>query len=359
MSKIRVISREEVPSLYSVIVNEQLHHLGVLKDFKKHDVIKNFIPENCTLSMAWVHLGQNEILKTHVHSVSSLILICNGEVRLVGDHNQLLHEGDALLIPPTCYHGLIGAGENGFWGLSIQFEMRGLYENPDEPLTKFLGDDEKIIDTSCCNLSRLFQVNAEYLNDFSENPLFKLFISPNKFSQSLNFSFLKYFQVWSDNFQKIVLARELFCDHPEYKDMTRDHLNDEWGHNNSLKKDHKLSKNRWDPILEATASWFIWKMGVFNENEKIVLVHLVIEASATVFYEKIPKEVWASIQSNHGELHRHLDVEHDKVGLNMLEGLKPAEYLRLNQVQQEGWQMLNQCFQRMHELILADMDQQS
>ena len=354
IEKIEVISREEIPSLYSVVVDNKAHYLGILKDLKKHSSLNAFIPSEGSFSIAWVHLGQNEVLNTHVHPIRSLILVCKGEVSVVGDHNQILKEGDALLIPPSCQHGLIGVGHNGFWGLSIQFEIRGLYENPNEPLTKFIDLSNSNIKAQCSNLSQLFQINTEYLEEFKNHSLFKLFHSQLPITQDLKYSFLKHFQVWSDKFQKIVMARELFCDHPDYKLITNDHLKEEWGHNDLFKGVAPYSRANWDPILDATSSWFIWKINMLSENEKIVLVHMVIEASATVFYEKIPNQVWETIKSNHGELHRHLDASHDKIGLNMIEDLRPSDYYRLNQIQQEGWGMLNQCFQRIYELIVDE-----
>ena len=39
----------------------------------------------------------------------------------------------------------------------------------------------------------------------------------------------------------------------------------------------------WDPALEATANWFVWKMMTLNPREQTVLVHLVLEESSSVF----------------------------------------------------------------------------
>ena len=137
---VKVISRESIPSLHSATIQGKTYYLGTLKDLRKHPDLEDFIPEDARLAMSWVHLGVDEVLKTHTHPIKSMILVCSGELNLVGDLRGVAKEGDAILIPPHHTHGLIGSGPNGFWGISVQFEQRGLYENPDEPLAEFLPE---------------------------------------------------------------------------------------------------------------------------------------------------------------------------------------------------------------------------
>lgn len=49
-----------------------------------------------------------------------------------------LGEGDIIVIPTGSRHGFVGAGPNGFWGISIQFESLALYEDLDSPLVTFI-----------------------------------------------------------------------------------------------------------------------------------------------------------------------------------------------------------------------------
>jgi len=66
-----------------------------------------------------------------------MIIITSGKARLTGDNPCVVTEGDIICVPRNTKHGFIGDGPNGFWGLSIQFEERGLYEEPDKALVMF------------------------------------------------------------------------------------------------------------------------------------------------------------------------------------------------------------------------------
>jgi quercetin dioxygenase-like cupin family protein len=357
---VQVIRRKDIPSLHSVSINDKTHYLGVLKDFHKHPVLNNFVPKHGRLSVSWVHLGKNEMLEPHVHPIKSMIIICRGQTKTLGELSTTLHEGDILIVPPHREHGFIGSGDEGFWGLSVQFEKRGLYENPSVPLAQFI-DRPKIIkkiqnDNECSNLSSLLKINKMQKKNLKQNPLFGFLKAQVQHNISLRDLFLSYFQVWSDAFQKMVLTREALCENPSFKEISEKHLEDEFGHNRQLSKERKNKHPNWDPILHATANWFPWKMLSLDETEKVVIVHLVIEAAATVFYTEVPSFVGRSINSSHFAAHETLDVDHERMGIFLLEGLAPAQYDRLHHVQQEGWDMINQLFKRIYELIHTQAD---
>ncbi len=351
---VKIISRKDIPSLHSASIEGKTYYLGILKDFRKHPDLANFIPEDSRLSMSWVHLGVDEVLKTHIHPVKSLILVCSGELNLVGDIEASVKEGDAILIPPLCSHGLIGSGEKGFWGISIQFEQRGLYENPDEPLAQFLP--EPTISSSQTALKKktfsdLLYQSSENCLLFSKNPLFVFLQDPHSNAELLRDKFLNYFQVWSSAFQKMVLAREVFCHNPRFKALTRSHLEEEFGHDQKLQSDRLDKTEVWDPTLDALCSWFPWKILSLDEYAKTVLVHLVVEASATVAYANIPLSFGDSINSDHFSHHNTVDGDHSKMGVEFLEDLSSEEYAYLHQVQQEGWDVLNKIFERIYILL--------
>ena len=97
--KMQVVSRDVIPSLKEVIVEGKTHNLGELLDFRKHPSLSTFIPDHARVSMSWVSLMPEEVLDTHRHPTSSMIIICEGEGKVVGDCQQDLKAGDVVIVP--------------------------------------------------------------------------------------------------------------------------------------------------------------------------------------------------------------------------------------------------------------------
>ena len=70
-NEMKVIRRDDIPTLRSVVVDGEEHNLGILKDFRKHPDLAAFIPEHSRLSMAGVHLEPEEVLAIHAHPTGS------------------------------------------------------------------------------------------------------------------------------------------------------------------------------------------------------------------------------------------------------------------------------------------------
>lgn len=138
MQSLEIVKRKEIPGLTSVEIEKGKHSLGLVKDFTKHPTLKDFISDATNLSISWVHLEKGEVLQLHRHPIRSMVIVCKGSGELLGSCEDKVDEGDIALIPPNTMHGFIGGSPRGFWGLSLQFEQRGLYEIPQEALTRFL-----------------------------------------------------------------------------------------------------------------------------------------------------------------------------------------------------------------------------
>ncbi len=134
---VQVVRRVDIPSIYSVVVDGIEYHLGILKDFRKNDNLLNCLPPESSLSISWVHLDTDEVLQVHTHPKKSMIIVCQGDGLCFGDLETPLSEGDILIVPPFHKHGFKGAGDKGFWALSIQFDSRSLYEDDADPLVTF------------------------------------------------------------------------------------------------------------------------------------------------------------------------------------------------------------------------------
>ena len=157
-------------------------------------------------------------------------------------------------------------------------------------------------------------------------------------------------QVFSDYFQKTVMLRSVFCENTQYRPVVQDHLKEEFGHNTDLARDRHYRNPVWDPVLEATSAWFAWNMLAMDNDEKTVVVHLVLESSANVFFVAADKVMQSYGETDFFHIHADLDEGHEKMGIDLIREQTPARYLRLIEVQRQSWDILNTACNRMAEL---------
>lgn len=132
-----VIPRVDVPAIYEIEEGGKKHELGEHRDFSRHPVLKEAIPDNARLGISWAKLKPDQVLEPHLHPIMSMIIVCRGGGRLLGDKVGPLHEGDVVVVPPGRLHGFVGGDPDGLTVLSVQFEMRGLYEDTKNALVEF------------------------------------------------------------------------------------------------------------------------------------------------------------------------------------------------------------------------------
>jgi quercetin dioxygenase-like cupin family protein len=344
--KIIHIRREEFPTLRSVVVDGIEHDLGVHKDFRRHPAFEGFIPENARLALAWVHLGPGEKLGIHDHPIETMIIMCSGRGSTLGDLRAEIHEGDVLLIERGAKHGFVGSSPNGYWALSIQFEARGLYENPGNALVAFKEDGQ-----AESSLAELLRRNRQFMEEHKNNLLFDVIQSGKMADPARRGRLLDAIQVWSNHFQKVIMSRYVFSGEPRFFDLAVAHLKEEYGHNTNLENSRKGELRQvWDPVLEASASWFASKMLSLSDPEKTVLVHLVLEGGANVFHKVAHKTMQSYKETDHFEVHSIEDDGHLDMGKELLKGLDQRTYGRLFEIQKQGWDMLNLLSRRIAEL---------
>ncbi|MDF2414328.1 cupin domain-containing protein [Aeromonas sp. 1HA1] len=351
LTDVTLVKRDDIPSIRTIEVDGVEHWLGHVKDFMKQPHLLDFLPDDNRVSMAWVRLEAGEELEPHIHPVESMILMCEGGAWTTGDVQANMQAGDALLVPPGKLHGFKGAEPNGFWGLSIQFDSRGLYEDYSDPWATFLPDDiKKNFGGSVAE--QLFARNEIYMERFDKHKLFALVnrkLLENPVAKS---KFLNCFQVWSDHFQRMVLSRASTLNDKAYEDMTMSHLEEELGHNRQLKNNRQDFEVVFDPTLEAASSWFVSQMYSLADLEKVVLVHLVVEASAVYFYKHIKPALVDSSTKEHFELHSVLDDEHVRMGYDFIASAEIGDSQALFDIQNKGWAMLMTVMSRIADLTV-------
>jgi len=194
-------------------------------------------------------------------------------------------------------------------------------------------------------IDRLISDNEKYKKQFRKNKLFESKLNNNIQKDK----FLRHFQIWSDEFQKMVLARVVFSETKEFKQLAWEHLAEEFGHNLELSQNLENHKETTDPIFEALGSWFTLKMMTLGDSERVVLVHLVIESCATIFYEKLGSIFFNHKAEKHFKTHMYLDPEHEQIGIDLLKRININDSSLLA-IQKKGWNMIEALFTRLAEI---------
>lgn len=207
------------------------------------------------------------------------------------------------------------------------------------------------------SLKTLIQTHAEFKYQFRENVLFQAMQAGEFYCPQIRQRFFTYFQVWSNYFQKAMHLKTALCDDPQFIALFKQHFDEEFGHDSLLQKDISSKLIRKDPILEAFCHWFLYKIIILNLHEQIIVMNLCVEGAATIFYEYTKPFLNPENASSHFNAHNEIDHHHENIGMPLLENLSEAQYIRLKDILEESWAMINSLMKRLYELsIQADSD---
>lgn len=205
--------------------------------------------------------------------------------------------------------------------------------------------------TNQYNLDQLLLKNNQFTAEFAQSPLMTLIRSAKMDDAKNRTQLLDCIQVFSNYFQKTVMLRFVLNDNHVFSETIQQHLLEEFGHDISLMKDREARPPAWDPILDAGSCWFSWKMFTLDNPEKTVLVHLVLEASAHLFFIEAHKVMSKHTETDYFKIHADVDEHHEMMGLRLLEGLREIDYNHLLCIQKQGWDILNSVCNRIAELV--------
>ena len=207
-----------------------------------------------------------------------------------------------------------------------------------------------MIINSSIDLNVLLENNKVLNKEYENNLLMQLLKSNLIQEKHIRERLLDCIQVFSDYFQKVVMLRYIFSDNSKFSSVTHQHLNEEYGHNTFLNQDRHYRPSVWDPILEATGSWFAWKMFTLDAEEKTVLVHFVLEASAQLFFKRAHQVMDQYQETQYFKLHFEIDEQHEEMGTALLQGLTTEKYQQLQKIQCQGWKILNTACEQIAKL---------
>jgi quercetin dioxygenase-like cupin family protein len=326
----RVVSRDELPSISSVEVDEMQHDLGIVKDFRAHASLTDFIPDLARLSVSWVHLAPGQELAVHAHPTKSMIIVADGAGQVNGDVVEKIRTGDIVVVPPGARHGFVGDDPAGFWALSVQFEGSGLYEDPEAPRVAFEASG---------SVALVIEENQRFMKLFECGSLVELARScAGSDDAALREGLLDSLQPWSDAFQRLIAQRAAAEGDPVLGGLAWEHLKEELGHNRLLARSRSGRESaEWDPVVASVAAWFAERMSVASSVERTVLAHLVLEGSGLVFHQAAGKSFPGSAYFSE---HSENDVEHLDMGYRALAGRTDWSVDQVFEILRQGWAMM-------------------
>ena len=208
-------------------------------------------------------------------------------------------------------------------------------------------------------VEELFKRNDAFIESYRLSSLMHLIRSPFMAKRKARQTLLDLIQVFSNYFQKVVMLRSVFTENIKFHLIALDHLKEEFCHNEKLMADRHYQAPAWDPILEATSSWFAWKMLTLNDEERTVLVHLVLEASANIFFQEAHQVMHHYGETDYFKIHSDVDEQHEQMGKALLYDLTPRQYARLLAVQSQGWSILMTACDRIAELTSVNCSEKN
>ncbi|WP_437669206.1 cupin domain-containing protein [Sorangium sp. So ce131] len=341
---VRVIARHDIPAITTVEVEGAVFDLGEHRDFRRHAAMAGFIPENARLAVAWTRLDPGKSLAPHVHPIPSMIIVCQGEGRLLGELERPLAAGDIVLVPAGRSHGFSGSEPSGIVALSVQFEQSGLYERAEAPMVR--------PPSAADPLSELVAYSRRRLEAHVNTPYFQLLRGGLLRSPEARAVFLDLLQRWSATFQRLMLLRQATCVEPSFAEGFSRHLQEEIGHDRMLVPALGAGPRCRDAIVEATGEWFVAQMLTRDNAEKAALVHLVLEVSAHAFHSEAARAFQGEVHlAPYFSVHGEADDGHAELGEELLRDLAPEAQERLGAIVRDGWDMLEAMLDRMVVLI--------
>lgn len=333
--------REHLESINSVEIQNEIKNLGIVKNFRSNSLLSSILPNY--FSAAWVHLNDGEELKAHQHAEKSIILITNGQGEAFnGQESHAIETGDGVFVPPYATHGFRGK-KSGFWGLSIQFNSTSLYENEQAPRVHFISAFEK-----------LKASNEEKFQELKKLPIFNIPSEAFLESPAMKRKLLDCLQIMSRNFQTLMFSRVALANSIEYKKVYIEHLQDELGHDTELEAERGVHNTPlWDPILEASTSWFLSQNYMIDDPKRIIMISMILEKCAGAFYGHFANILKDELRSDHIENHSEADPYHENLGLDLIKNDCELRLEEFTEFQAKAWDILFLYLERKGELVLA------
>jgi hypothetical protein len=157
-------------------------------------------------------------------------------------------------------------------------------------------------------------------------------------------------QVWANHFQTLLHLRMALGRDPAHIAVAADHQQEELGHHHNLRRQRGPGAiDIWDPVMEGAAHWFVARFHAATDLERTMIMHLVIESSAEIFFLK---SAYVFPDMPHFSGHAEDDGGHIAMGLGLLSAATAQEVAPLRELHDQGWRMITLLCDRMAEVAL-------
>jgi hypothetical protein len=160
-------------------------------------------------------------------------------------------------------------------------------------------------------------------------------------------------QVFARHFQTMLFTRQAHCVDDRYSSLFLQHLREEIGHDDVLRKDRGRAEEVWDPVIEGAAAWFISRMVTLDNIEKTAVIHLVLESSGAHMGTVSRHTMRRFGSANYFDLHDEIDQSHVSLALEPLRRQSLETIERVKLVIEQAWRMLNTWVDRVAALVLG------
>lgn len=339
---ITILNRNNFPMISNIEVDDEIHYIGEVQPFNGNIDFINFLQGSSSTGMSFVKLSRGERHELHCHDVPSLVIITRGKATLLGKPDTLVKENDVICIDAGSYHGFDCNQGEDMECISVQFENEGLFDNtPNINFDKGINSAKQLIDFNekCCDELK----DSAFFNLFSQGLMVD--------SENLNI-FSRYLRQWSSIFQHIMFSRQVTSINANYFGIFLEHLKDEFGHDELLPE-----SQCWDGQVDAYGNWFVLKMFQWDNLEKLVVVHLVLEKCGDVFHAMAKENITKT--KDYIDTHAILDHNHSVLGKELYDGLSKDKYSELEAVCCQSWEIMGLLLDRISQLTMAEINQKA
>lgn len=204
-------------------------------------------------------------------------------------------------------------------------------------------------------LADLLQYNAQLLDRHKQLRTFRLFSDGTLDDPRKRETLLRCVQVFARHFQTMLFARQSHCDDPGFARIFLRHLRDEAGHDELLSRLRGCDDELWDPVMECAAAWFISRMSMLDNIEKMAVMHLVLESSGAYMGSICGPAMRGFAGAQYFELHDEVDHAHVTMAIEPLKRQPPETIQRVRLVVEQAWQVLDLWVGRVSEIVLGEL----
>jgi hypothetical protein len=209
------------------------------------------------------------------------------------------------------------------------------------------------IDKRPINLEELLAFNGAMLEQHKQLRFFKLFSDGSMDDPAKRQRLFACGHAFSRHFQTMLYARQSHCADGRYLQLFERHLREEAGHDELLRKKRERPDVVWDPVMEGAAAWFISRMSILDNIEKLAVIHLVLESSGAHMGSVSGRVMGNLGAGEYFELHNEVDQSHIVMAIDPLRRQPPETLERVRLVLEQSWSLLDVWFERLTDLVLG------